>query len=371
VTGLERGRRADGIRKFLKEIPGDKEGLLRERFQLKREKEILSFVREVAKAVVSTTSIKEMSKRVYESMRAMYGECTIGIAVNSPETEKICDCFYHEMGKCLDFEDISYLEKESKLLKAILHEKEFIYDGENFQSLSKFVGSIPKACYFSPLKMGEKVIGAFTFQTYERNKISEEELEVCRELIPFMTIALNNTLQNKKILEANRVLQIYSKYDELTGIYNRRYFYEIFEEKYKDAMKKDEKSFLYLMDLNNFKGVNDTFGHHTGDQALKQIGELLRKRFSRGDVGRFGGDEFLCGLVGVSCKEALDLAREVISDVFNEGVIYNLLGDRIGISIGILELKSGKVLRKYFVDLDRNLYKAKRSSSMKIFMSKG
>jgi len=361
----------DDMDRSSEEACRDQEELQRERLQLQREKEVFYFVREIAKTVVSTTSIKEMSRRVYDSMRDVYGECTIGIAVNSPETERICDCFYHEMDRCLEFEDISYLEKESKLLKAILHEREFIYSGEEIQSHSKFVGSIPKACYFSPLKMGKEVIGAFTFQSYERDDFSVEELEVCRELIPFMTIALNNTLQNKKILEANRILQKHSKYDELTGIYNRRYFYEVFEEKYRGAVKKGEKVFLYLLDLNNFKGVNDNFGHHKGDLALKKVGEILRKRFSRGDVGRFGGDEFLCGITGISSEKALELAQGVAEDISLEDISYNSSGNKVGISIGILELNSGRVLRDYFKDLDRNLYRAKRSLTTKIFMSQG
>ncbi len=368
---MEINDRRDEMERSPEEIKYEWEELRREKLQLQREKEVFYFVREIAKAVVSTVSIKEMSRRVYESMKRVYGECTIGIAVNSPEKEKIYDCFYHEMDRCLDFEDIPYEEKDSKLLKAILHEREFIYSGEEMKKVSKFVGNIPRACYFSPLKMGEKVIGAFTFQTYERDEFFPEELEVCRELVPFMTIALNNTLQNKKMLEANKVLQKYSKYDELTGIYNRRYFYEVFEKKYREAVKKGEKAFLYLMDLNDFKGVNDNFGHHKGDMALKRVGEVLRRKFRDGDVGRFGGDEFLCGFTGVSSERALEMAQEVAADIYNEGIIYTPSGKRVGVSIGILELKSGKVLRDYFKDLDKNLYRAKRSSTTKIFMSKG
>ncbi len=348
-----------------------REELYREKLKLQREREVFYFVRELAKAVASTNSIRDMSKSVYESMRKAYGECTIGIAVNSTERERVCDCFYHEMDRCLDFEDIPYTEKESKLLKAILHEREFIYSGEKVRALTKFVGSVPGACYFAPLKMGGEVIGAFTYQTYEKDEFSSEEMEVCRELVPFMTIALNNTLQNKRILEVNRVLQKHSKYDELTGTYNRRYFYEVFEKKYREASKRKEKVFLYLMDLNNFKGVNDNFGHHRGDLALKRIGELLKKRFNGGDVGRFGGDEFLCGITGISSEEALEFAQKVADDIHHEDISYNFLGCRVGVSIGILELESGGVLRNYFKELDGNLYRAKRSSITKIYMSKG
>ena len=339
--------------------------------KLMREKEILYFIREIIKALVSANSIEEMSKMVYHFLKETYGECTIGIAVNSPKEKRISDCFFFEKDERLDFEDILYSEGEtSKLLKAVLDKKEYIYGKKTRIGPSVFIGRVPTASYFVPLIIEKDVIGAFTFQIYERDVFSQEELEVCRELIPFMTIALNNTLQNKKILIANKILEKYSKYDDLTEIYNRRFFYEAFDKSYKKSMKEGYKTFLFLMDLNNFKGVNDNFGHFAGDEALIRVAETLKRLFfKRGEVGRYGGDEFICGIAEVSKEIVMELAEKVIDEVYNLDIYYNNSGGRVGISIGILELDFDKELKNYFLQLDKNLYRAKNSTEKTIFIS--
>ena len=339
--------------------------------KLMREKNILYFIREITKALVSTRSIEKMSKMVYTFLKKSYGDCTIGLAVNYPKEKKVSDCFFFENNERLDFEEILYSEgSASKLLKSVLNKKEYIYEKQTRNSPSVFIGRIPSATFFAPLIIEKDVIGAFTFQIYERDSFSIEEIAVCRELIPFMTIALNNALQNKKILMANKILEKYSKYDDLTGIYNRRFFYEAFHKMYKSSILKDEKSFLYLMDLNNFKGVNDNFGHFVGDQALIEVAEVLTKLFfKKGEVGRYGGDEFLCGITKVSKEDAIELGEKIIEEIDNLEIVYNDSGEKVSISIGILELNSKKDLRDYFLKLDENLYIAKKSASSKIFIS--
>lgn len=339
--------------------------------KLMREKEILYFIREITKALVSTNSIEDMSNMVYNFLKDRYGECTIGIAVNSPKKSRISDCFFFENDERLDFEDILYSEESgSKLLKAVLDKKEYIYEKNTRKGPSVFIGRIPTSSFFAPLIIEKDVIGVFTFQIYGKDTFSMEEIEICRELIPFMTIALNNTLKNKKILMANKNLEKYSKYDDLTGIYNRRFFYESFNKIYKKSILKNEKAFLFLMDLNNFKGVNDTFGHFVGDEALIKIAGVLKKLFfNRGEVGRYGGDEFLCGISKVSKKIVVKLAETIIDEIDNLDIHYSTFGDKVSLSIGILELNSKKDLRDYFLQLDENLYKAKNSATTKIFIS--
>jgi len=339
--------------------------------KLMREKEIFYFIREITKALVSTNSIEDMSNMVYNFLKDHYGECTIGIAVNSPKEKRISDCFFFEKDERLDFEDILYSEgSASKLLKAVLDKKEYIYGKKTRIGPSVFIGRIPTASYFAPLIIEKDVIGAFTFQIYERDTFSIEEIEVCRELIPFMTIALNNTLQNKKILMANKILEKYSKYDDLTGIYNRRFFYESFDKIYRRSILESEKVFLYLMDLNNFKGVNDNFGHFVGDEALIKVAKTLKRLFfNRGEVGRYGGDEFLCGITKISKEAVIELAEKIIDEIYNLNIYYNNFGGRVGISIGILELDSEKDLKDYFLQLDKNLYRAKNLTTKTIFIS--
>jgi len=358
--------------KFIKNIHRTNSTLkIRDTYKLMREKNILYFIREITKSLVSSNSIEDMSKMIYFFLKDRYGECTIGIGVNFPKEKKISDCFFFEDDKRLDFEDILYSEgSASKLLKSVLNKKEYIFEDKTRKEISVSIGKVPKASYFTPLTLEKDIIGAFTFQIYERDFFSMEELDICRELIPFMTIALNNTIQNKKILMANKILERYSKYDDLTGIYNRRFFYESFDKIYKKSILNNKKVFLYLMDLDNFKGVNDNFGHFKGDEALIKVGEVLKKIFfDNGKIGRYGGDEFLCGITNISKNKVIELAEKIIDEIDKLDIYYNQLGEKISISIGILELKSKKDLRDYFLQLDKNLYKAKKSTTTKIFIS--
>jgi len=83
--------------------------------------------------------------------------------------------------------------------------------------------------------------------------------------------------------------------DELSGVYNRRGFFTVVEPLYEEVSKDENKqSILFFFDLDEFKQVNDTYGHEKGDEALRAFSKMLRLTFSDNDVvGRVGGDEFV------------------------------------------------------------------------------
>ena len=93
--------------------------------------------------------------------------------------------------------------------------------------------------------------------------------------------------------------------DPLTNVYNRK----IFESEVREFMtsEEDRKGALIILDLDDFKQVNDQFGHLTGDELLKSLAEILRSTFRSHDlIGRLGGDEFLVFVKDVTDKEILD-----------------------------------------------------------------
>ena len=69
-----------------------------------REMEVFFLIKEITKSILLTSSIKGKSEKAYRFMKERYGECTVGLAVNDPEGEKLYDCFYYEGDECLDFE---------------------------------------------------------------------------------------------------------------------------------------------------------------------------------------------------------------------------------------------------------------------------
>ena len=111
---------------------------------------------------------------------------------------------------------------------------------------------------------------------------------------------LNSELEIKVENRTNKLKTAYKKMkdlasiDDLTKIYNRYYFFNIFNQQL-EKLKSDKTIFsLIMFDLDHFKNVNDTYGHDVGDIFLKHIGRIINYSLRKGDMlGRIGGDEFL------------------------------------------------------------------------------
>ncbi|MBO4310848.1 MAG: sensor domain-containing diguanylate cyclase [Lachnospiraceae bacterium] len=153
-----------------------------------------------------------------------------------------------------------------------------------------------------------------------------------------------------------------SQHDSLTGLYNNASAKEIIEE-YLQNEGKGRTNALMIIDLDDFKHVNDTFGHRFGDRVIKTAADTLNNTFGENDLtARIGGDEFL-----VFCRDILDMSsvNEKVRKVF-ETFAQNPVGDKeqyvIKTSIGIaVSPQDGTGFKRLFDKADRNMYKVKRS----------
>lgn len=126
--------------------------------------------------------------------------------------------------------------------------------------------------------------------------------------------------------------------DGLTGVYNHRYFHEILKEKIVSCEKDSTPISMIFMDIDYFKNYNDLYGHQSGDEVLKTIGNLLKKTIRKDDIAaRYGGEEFALILPHTSEKEAIKVAeniRKIIEETYFEGE-ENQPNGKITVSIGI------------------------------------
>ena len=118
------------------------------------------------------------------------------------------------------------------------------------------------------------------------------------------------TLQNA--LDAKRAHEL-AKKDDLTGLYNDRWFHVRLTETLAEARKTGKEAMLIFIDLDHFKWVNDCHGHLAGSQVLREVGFLLKRIIQRPDatVARYGGDEFVAILPDTSLEEGLRISEEV------------------------------------------------------------
>lgn len=156
----------------------------------------------------------------------------------------------------------------------------------------------------------------------------------------------------------NDQLQTYANVDELTGLYNRRMFNRAMEEAVKDRGQPIQ---LALLDMDNFKHINDKYGHYTGDEVLKMLSNLLQEHLGmdRHIVSRWGGDEFAVIYYGE--KEALLQKLEKIRAAFRDGI--SDFEEQTGISVSVVSFRDYHQIAQVLMAADHQLYKAKQNKT--------
>jgi len=126
--------------------------------------------------------------------------------------------------------------------------------------------------------------------------------------------ALRHAIERHRLFSALRSLSLI---DDLTGLYNRRGFVDLGEQYLKLGRRSGRGVTVVFLDLDRFKSINDSLGHHIGDRALIQVADILRATFRRSDIiARLGGDEF-----GVLALEAADESAELLVERLREQVV--------------------------------------------------
>ncbi len=153
--------------------------------------------------------------------------------------------------------------------------------------------------------------------------------------------------------------------DHLTGIYNRYYVLDEFKKEIERTLREDTSFTIVSFDLDNFKPINDKYGHLKGDEVLKKVAEILKNSFRSYDiVGRLGGDEFIAIVFGDhDIEERLQKIRKEIENILPEenlSISYGILKIPTDIK-EILEDNRKKDILKYALDkVDRVLYEDKK-----------
>jgi diguanylate cyclase (GGDEF)-like protein/PAS domain S-box-containing protein len=151
--------------------------------------------------------------------------------------------------------------------------------------------------------------------------------------------------------------------DELTGLYNRRGFFTIAREYIALAARRKTRMFLLYMDMDGLKQINDTFGHHMGDQALLKLAELMHRIFRTSDIkGRMGGDEFAVFPID-SSLDGVEIALARLQKSFDE---FNAAADRpfrLSVSAGMafFDPEHPATIEDLLMRADKLMYERKRS----------
>ncbi len=145
-----------------------------------------------------------------------------------------------------------------------------------------------RATVLLPITKGENVLGTLGIVYSDPNKrFASEDLHILSLFAQHASIAMENALLFEKVQQMARI-------DEVTGLLNRRAFCEMGEYEINRALRLMHPISLAMVDLDDFKHINDQFGHQTGDEVLREVAQLFRDKLRNIDIiGRYGGDEMM------------------------------------------------------------------------------
>ena len=240
-------------------------------------------------------------------------------------------------GNGLDF--LRNIEKEGSEIPAV------VITGQGDEMIAKQVIQAGAYDYLPKDRIGEKSLLRVIINTLEKARL-KREIKNAHEKIAMMSIR-----------------------DEITGLYNRRYFNEVVEKEVSRAMRYETDLVLCMIDLDYFKKINDTYGHLAGDMTLSDIAGMLKKCVRQSDLCcRYGGEEFTVIMTNTDTKGA-----EKVSERFREMVAhrlfqYNSSTFHCTVSVGITayqpELKQSST--ELVEAADNALYQAKAQGRNKV-----
>lgn len=244
---------------------------------------------------------------------------------------------------------------------APLLDRELLFSA--FSQELKYLDGIVEVCLGKAPSEGYQV---FKFgQTREEVLCVKTDSETANEYLPVFAKLLGICVERIKLYQR---LQELSILDSLTGIYNRRYFNMRYLEEFERARRLGLKLSFLMIDIDNFKKINDTYGHLVGDLVLRNVAKLILKNLREMDfAARFGGEEFSvilpetdkAGAIMVAERISLRISREHIR-AFDELLV-------VTVSVGVASFPYNALHSDVLVEIaDKALYKAKVSGRNRV-----
>lgn len=160
-----------------------------------------------------------------------------------------------------------------------------------------------------------------------------------------------------KLKSQNDALDFLANYDQLTGLRNRNHIYEIFE----SYIKSTEPYCVILGDIDDFKHVNDTFGHSAGDEVLKKVSSIIRTNVGdKGEVCRWGGEEILILLKGTP-EECIEINDRILREIRRTTVESGNYKINVTMTFGLCDYGDAMDIEKLISLADKRLYIGKKS----------
>ncbi len=350
--------------KELNDIRNNIANLIEKMVRISVDKDILEFeIKLLEKFVITSNAIsewqeflKDILKDVAKLVDFMFFFTIFRVDEDRFESYIFWRCNYENYKHAVEDDIISSVKAQNifpagadvDFYHILLEDKAKMVDYEKIAKLSKSI------ILEKPLVGGAVGIGiSFEVSESEIKRLAVEAL---------LSTILNVVGSIKAISKYTKELEYYATRDPLTNLYNQRVFWELLGYEVERAKRHDYKFALLIMDLDNFKLVNDTYGHVVGDKFLRSLSEIFENNFRNEDiVARYGGDEFAVIMPYTDVEQASTAAYRLLNNIDN--FFMEIDKNKIvkaTVSIGIASYPDhGKTPKELFTIADNMVYKAK------------
>lgn len=337
--------------------------LLEEKKALKKWGEDLSLLNEMSKAVVATLDTDKIVLTAYTRMQEIVPHDILSVVLFKQkklwvlsniklcgqELEEIKTLVLSTVKEVVDIHDEDVYKMAVKYLRRNRSEisRPAIMGALKSRILNKL---------FFPMEIGDSRIGVLQLIRHSDEPFSEHEYNIVSMMVSTLTLALRNS-------EIHREVQEMATTDSLTGLFNKRYFIDTLTKGFKSTMRYQTPISLIMIDLDNFKAINDRFGHQAGDMVLREMASLLIRSLREIDIpARYGGDEMAIILPETIIEQAFFVAKRIKRLIEEHPIKFGEDFIKVTASLGISSCPNSmiKTVEDMIATADKALYDAKR-----------
>ncbi|BBE30123.1 hypothetical protein OSSY52_02640 [Tepiditoga spiralis] len=246
------------------------------------------------------------------------------------------------------------LNKNTKLY--IPNNLEWHEDDYSIKVADKSLVGKPSTLYICPIEL-KNTRGIVIFGKIGIDKYSEEDLHLLNILLKQISFAVNYRTLSKKFYEEKEHYKKMALFDTLTNLYTRYFFNGWILNHYEKLKRNNQTSTVVMIDVDNFKFINDKYGHIVGDEVLKSIAKVILNNIRSSDLAsRFGGDEFIIVFDNFDFKQTKERMNLIQTKLSKLNFDF-----KITISCGISVITNEKDWLETLKEADKKMYKMKNS----------